>query len=165
MQTALVTGTSTGIGRETALYFARQGYRVFAGARNPDNVERHSAIVPKQLDVDHDESVQACVREVLSEAGGIDVLVNNAGVGLGSAVELAPLDRVRAMFETNFYGAVRMMQAVLPSLRGRRSGTVVNVTSVMGHLTLGCNVFYGAPKFPLQALKMSLAHKQLPFGT
>jgi NAD(P)-dependent dehydrogenase (short-subunit alcohol dehydrogenase family) len=164
MQTALVTGTSTGIGRETALHFARQGYRVFAGARNPDKVERHPGIVPKQLDVDHDGSVQACVREVLSEAGRIDVLVNNAGVGLGSAVELAPLDRVRAMFETNFYGAVRMMQAVLPSMRERRSGTVVNVTSVMGHLTLGCHGFYAAAKFALAAVSESLAIEAQPFG-
>jgi len=164
MQTALVTGTSTGIGRETALHLARQGYRVFAGARNPDNVEPHPGIVPKQLDVDHDGSVQACVREVLSEAGGIDVLVNNAGVGLGSAVELAPLDRVRAMFETNFYGAVRMMQAVLPSMRERRSGTVVNVTSVMGHLTLGCHGFYAATKFALAAVSESLAIEAQPFG-
>jgi len=164
MQTALVTGTSTGIGRETALHLARQGYRVFAGARNPDNVEPHPGIVPKQLDVDHDASVQACVREVLSEAGGIDVLVNNAGVGLGSAVELAPLDRVRAMFETNFYGAVRMMQAVLPSMRERRSGTVVNVTSVMGHLTLGCHGFYAATKFALAAVSESLAIEAQPFG-
>ena len=164
MQTALVTGTSTGIGRETALHFARQGYRVFAGARNPNTVERHPGIVPKQLDVDVDASVQACVAEVLSEARAIDVLVNNAGVGLASAVELAPLDRVRAMFETNFYGAVRMMQAVLPSMRERRSGTVVNVTSVLGHLTLGCHGFYAATKFALAAVSESLAIEAQPFG-
>jgi NAD(P)-dependent dehydrogenase (short-subunit alcohol dehydrogenase family) len=121
MKTALVTGTSTGIGRETALHFARQGYRVVAGARDPNKVEQHSAIVPKRLDVDSDESVRACVNEVLSEVGVIDVLVNNAGVGFACAMEMAPLDRVRAMFETNFYGAVRMMQAVLPAMRERRN--------------------------------------------
>jgi NAD(P)-dependent dehydrogenase (short-subunit alcohol dehydrogenase family) len=164
MKTALVTGTSTGIGRETAHHFARQGYRVFAGARNPDAVERHANIVPKRLDVDHDGSVRACVGEVLSEAGSIDVLVNNAGVGFGSALELASLDRVRALFETNFYGAVRMMQAVLPSMRERRSGTVVNVTSVMGRITLGCHGFYAATKFALAAVSESLAIEAQPFG-
>ena len=164
MKTALVTGTSTGIGRETALHFAQQGYRVFAGARNPDTVERYAGIVPKRLDVDHDDSVQACVAEVLAETDCIDVLVNNAGVGFGSALEFAPLDRVRAMFETNFFGAVRMMQALLPSMRERRSGMIVNVTSMMGHLTLGCHGFYAATKFALAAVSESLAIEAQPFG-
>src|ERR1700690_3498848 len=113
MPTALATGASTGIGLATAQYFARQGYRVFAGARKPEMVERETNIAPVKLDVDQDESVRACVAEVLQEAGAIDVLVNNAGVALAGAVEMVPLERVRGMFETNFYGAVRVMQAVL----------------------------------------------------
>src|ERR1039458_5286517 len=88
MLTALVTGTSTGIGLETALYFADRGYRVFAGARKPEVIEHRPNIVPVKLDVDQDESVHACVAEVLKEAGAIDVLVNNAGVGLAGAVEM-----------------------------------------------------------------------------
>jgi NAD(P)-dependent dehydrogenase (short-subunit alcohol dehydrogenase family) len=164
MPTALVTGTSTGIGMETALYFAGQGYRVFAGARKPEVVVHRPNIVPVKLDVDQDESVRACVAEVLKEADSIDVLVNNAGVGLAGAVEMVPLRRVREMFETNFFGAVRMMQAVLPSMRERRSGTVVNVTSVMGHVTLGCHGFYSATKFALAAVSESLAIEMKPFG-
>jgi NAD(P)-dependent dehydrogenase (short-subunit alcohol dehydrogenase family) len=85
-------------------------------------------------------------------------------VGFASALELAPLDRIRSMFETNFYGAVRLMQAVLPSMRERRSGTVVNVTSMMGHLTLGCHGFYSATKFALAAVSESLAMEVRPFG-
>jgi len=164
MPTALVTGTSTGIGLETALYFARQGYRVFAGARKPEVMERQQNLVLVKLDVDQDESVRACVAEVLTDGGAIDVLVNNAGVGLAGAVEMVPLDRVRGMFETNFYGAVRMMQAVLPSMRERRSGAVVNVTSVMGHVTLGCHGFYAATKFALAAVSETLAIEMKPFG-
>jgi NAD(P)-dependent dehydrogenase (short-subunit alcohol dehydrogenase family) len=164
MQTALVTGTSTGIGLETALHFARQGYRVFAGARKPEVVERHENIVPVKLDVDQDESVRSCVAVVLQQAGAIDVLVNNAGIGIAGSVEMVPLDRVRGMFETNFYGAVRMMQAVLPSMRERRSGTVVNVTSIMGHMTLGGHGFYAATKFALAALSETLAIEAKPFG-
>ena len=164
MPTALVTGTSTGIGLETALYFARQGYRVFAGARKPEVVERHPNIVPIKLDVDQDESVRECVAEVLKEAGEVDVLVNNAGVGIAGAVEMVPLERVRGLFETNFYGAVRMMQAVLPSMRERRSGTVVNVTSMMGRVTLGCHGFYAATKFALAAVSETLAMEMRPFG-
>ena len=164
MPTAVITGTSSGIGRETATHFARNGYRVFAGARDPDAVEKHPNIVPVRLDVDQDDSVRDAVEWVRREAGEIDVLVNNAGVGLAGAVEYVPLERVRGVFETNFYGAVRMMQAVLPAMRKRRSGTIVNVTSIMGHLTLGCHAFYAASKFALAAVSESLAVEVRPFG-
>jgi NAD(P)-dependent dehydrogenase (short-subunit alcohol dehydrogenase family) len=164
MPTALITGTSTGIGRETALHFARQGYRVFAGARNPAAVEAHPNITAVKLDVDQDESVREAVESVRRQAEAIDVLVNNAGVGFAGAVEYMPLQRVKEVFETNFYGAVRMMQAVLPSMRERRSGTIVNVTSIMGHVTLGCHGFYAATKFALAAVSESLAVEVAPFG-
>ncbi len=164
MPTALITGTSTGIGRETALHFARQGYRVFAGARNPAAVEAHPNITAVKLDVDRDESVKEAVESVRRQAEAIDVLVNNAGVGFAGAVEYVPLEKVKAVFETNFYGAVRMMQAVLPSMRERRSGAIVNVTSIMGHLTLGCHGFYAATKFALAAVSESLAVEVAPFG-
>jgi NAD(P)-dependent dehydrogenase (short-subunit alcohol dehydrogenase family) len=127
-------------------------------------VERHPNLLPVKLDVDQDESVRGCVAEVLQKAGAIDVLVNNAGVGLAGSVEMVPLTRVRRMFETNFYGAVRMMQAVLPSMRERRSGTVVNVTSMMGRVTLGCHGFYSATKFALAVVSESLAIEMKPFG-
>jgi NAD(P)-dependent dehydrogenase (short-subunit alcohol dehydrogenase family) len=164
MPTALVTGTSTGIGLETALYFARNGYRVFAGARKPETVEQHPNIIPVKLDVDQDASVRECVDPVLREAGAIDVLVNNAGVGIAGAIELVPLDRARAMFETNFWGAVRMMQALLPSMRARRSGTIINVTSLMGHITLPCHGFYAATKYALAAVSETLAIEANPLG-
>ena len=164
MPTALITGTSTGIGRETALHFARQGYRVFAGARNPAAIEEHPNIIAVKLDVDQDESVREAVGRVQREAGAIDVLVNNAGVGFAGAVEYVPLEKIRAGFETNFYGAVRMMQAVLPAMRERRSGTIVNVASIMGRLTLGCHAFYAATKFALAAVSEALAIEIRPFG-
>ena len=164
MPTALVTGTSTGIGLETALYFARNGYRVFAGARKPETVEHHPNVVPVKLDVDQDASVRQCVDGVRREAGAIDVLVNNAGVGIAGAIEMVPLDRARAMFETNFWGAVRMMQALLPSMRARRSGTIVNVTSLMGHVTLACHGFYAATKYALAAVSETLAIEAKPLG-
>jgi len=164
MPTALITGTSTGIGLETALHFANQGYRVFAGARKPESVKAHPNIVPVQVDVDQGASVHACVAEVLKNAAAIDVLVNNAGIGIGGAIELVPLEKVRALFETNFFGAVRMMQAVLPSMRSRRSGTIVNVSSIMGHTNLGCHGFYAATKHALAAASEALAIEAKPFG-
>ncbi|MGA9642438.1 MAG: SDR family NAD(P)-dependent oxidoreductase [Terriglobales bacterium] len=163
MPTALITGTSTGIGLETALHFARNGYRVFAGARKPEVVERHPNIVPVKLDVDQDASVRDCVAEVLRESP-IDVLINNAGIGIAGAIELLPFETVRALFETNFFGAVRMMQAVLPSMRARRGGTIVNVTSMMDRITLPCHGFYAASKFALAAASEALAIEALPFG-
>jgi len=103
MLTALVTGTSTGIGLETAFYFADRGYRVFAGARKPEPIENRPNILPVKLDVDQDESVRACVAEGLKQAGAIDVLVNNDGVGLGGAVEMVRLERVRRRIETKIF--------------------------------------------------------------
>jgi NAD(P)-dependent dehydrogenase (short-subunit alcohol dehydrogenase family) len=164
MPTALITGTSTGIGLETALYFARNGYRVYAAARKPEAIEQHPNIVPLKLDVNEDASFATCVAHVLSAAGAIDVLVNNAGIGQAGAIELVPLEKARAMFETNFWGAVRMMQAVLPSMRERRSGTIVNVTSLMGHITLGGHGFYAATKYALSAVSETLAIEGKPLG-
>jgi NAD(P)-dependent dehydrogenase (short-subunit alcohol dehydrogenase family) len=164
MPNALVTGSSTGIGLETALHFARNGYRVYAAARKPEVVQQHPNIVPVKLDVDQDASVRQCVDQVLRDAGAIDVLVNNAGIGVAGAIELVPIERARAMFETNFWGAVRMMQAVLPSMRARRSGAIVNVTSLMGHVTLGGHGFYAATKFALAAVSETLAIEAKPLG-
>lgn len=164
MPTALVTGTSTGIGLETALYFARNGYRVYAAARKPEVVEKHPNIIPVQLDVNDDASVTACIAHVLREAGSVDVLVNNAGIGIGGAIELIPIEKARAMFETNFWGAVRMMQAILPSMRERRTGTIANVTSLMGHITLGCHGFYAATKHALSVVSETLAIEAKPLG-
>ena len=159
----MITGSSTGIGLETALHFAQQGYRVFAAARKPEMVPPDPNVVPVALDVDSDDSVRECVARVLDECA-IDVLVNNAGIGHAGAVEMIPLEHVRRMFETNFFGAVRMMQAVLPSMRARRSGTVVNVTSILGHMTLGCHGFYAATKHALAAVSEALAMEIKPFG-
>jgi NAD(P)-dependent dehydrogenase (short-subunit alcohol dehydrogenase family) len=167
MAVALITGTSTGIGLETALVFARRGYHVFAGARHPTNSEgllraseERLPITPIVLDVDNDESV----REAVEKAGPVDVLVNNAGIGSAAPVEHMPMQEIRALFETNFFGAVRMMQAVLPSMRERRSGTVVNVASIMGRITLPCHGYYAATKFALEAVSESLAMEMQPFG-
>jgi NAD(P)-dependent dehydrogenase (short-subunit alcohol dehydrogenase family) len=117
-------------------------------------------ITPIVLDVDSDDSV----REAVEKTGPVDVLVNNAGIGSAAPVEHMPMQEIRALFETNFFGAVRMMQAVLPSMRERRSGTVVNVTSIMGRITLPCHAYYAATKFALGAVSESLAMEMQPFG-
>jgi NAD(P)-dependent dehydrogenase (short-subunit alcohol dehydrogenase family) len=168
MKVALITGCSTGIGLETALHLADHGYRVFASARNPDASEglrnAKAKLETVQLDVDDDGSVRRAVRETLDRAGAIDVLVNNAGVGGGGPIEVTPLERARQTFETNYFGAIRMIQAVLPGRRERRSGVIVNVTSVAGRVVLAAHSHYAASKFALEAASESLAQEVAPYG-
>jgi NAD(P)-dependent dehydrogenase (short-subunit alcohol dehydrogenase family) len=168
MKVALITGSSTGIGLETALHLAEHGYRVFATARNPDASEglRNAAgrLDTVRLDVDDDASVQRAVAETLERAGRIDVLVNNAGIGGGGPIELTPLDKAKQTFETNYFGAIRMIQAVVPGMRERRSGAIVNVTSVAGRVVLAAHSHYAASKFALEAASESLAQELAPYG-
>ena len=159
----LITGCSTGIGLATALHFARKGHRVIAGARRPDEAaDLHGVegITPARLDVDNDDSV----RNAVAAAGPVDVLVNNAGIGGGGPVELAKLDRAKRTFETNYFGAVRMIQAVLPGMRARGLGAIVNVTSMAGRVVLPAHSHYCASKFALDALSEGLAAEVRPLG-
>jgi NAD(P)-dependent dehydrogenase (short-subunit alcohol dehydrogenase family) len=156
----LVTGTSTGIGLATALHFARNGHEVFGGMRNPAALPDDVPFRKVRLDVTSDESVGDAVRT----AGPVDVLVNNAGIGGGGAVELAPLEHAKAVFETNYFGAVRMIRAVLPAMRERGSGTIVNVTSVAGRTVGPTHSHYAASKYALEALSEGLALEVAVFG-
>lgn len=167
MRTALITGTSTGIGLETAITFARNGYRVVAGLRNPSNaplltkaIDDGLPITPVQLDVDKDDSVQAAVAGL----GAVDVVVNNAGYGFGGAIESVTLEASKAIFETNYFGAIRMIRAVAPGMRERRSGAIINVTSVAGRVTWGCHGHYCATKHALEAVTQALAVEMAPYG-
>jgi NAD(P)-dependent dehydrogenase (short-subunit alcohol dehydrogenase family) len=138
----LITGCSSGLGLSAALEFARRGDRVFASMRNVakagalrDATEADGLTVEViELDVTDDASVQRAVDHVLASAGRIDVLVNNAGISHYGTIELMPWEWLRETMETNFYGPVRMIRAVLPAMRARRSGSIVNVSSVSGRI-------------------------------
>jgi len=167
----LVTGSSTGIGLSTALHFARLGHRVFASARAPEasaglqqGLAEGLPLHTVRLDVDQDDSVAAAVAEVICQAGHIDVLVNNAGIGGAGPVELSSIGRAKRTFETNYFGAVRMIRAVLPGMRERRSGAVINVTSIAGRVALAGHSHYAASKFALEGLSEILAQEVRPFG-
>jgi NAD(P)-dependent dehydrogenase (short-subunit alcohol dehydrogenase family) len=170
MPVALVTGSSSGIGLATAVHFARHGYEVYAGVRGaaPEltrAIEAEAlAIRPVPLDVDHDASVERGVGEVMGQAGRIDVLVNNAGIGGGGALEDVPVDFARAMFETNYFGAIRMIRAVLPGMRARRTGAIVNVSSVAGVVAIAGHGHYSAVKHALEAASEVLAQEVHGFG-
>ena len=173
MSIALITGCSSGFGLEAALEFARRGHTPIATMRNLDKAgslrERAEAegltLDLQTLDVTDDESVAACIADVLDRHGRLDVLVNNAGIGAHGAVETIPMEDFRALIETNFWGPVRMIRAVLPHLRSQRSGAIVNVGSIAGVVPgTPYNGPYGSSKHALGALSESVQNEVEPFG-
>jgi NAD(P)-dependent dehydrogenase (short-subunit alcohol dehydrogenase family) len=157
---AIITGCSTGIGRATAIELTARGYDVVATARRRETLDDLKVAETLALDVDDDASVASA----LAAVGPIDVLVNNAGFGLEGAIETVPLDEVRRMFDTNFLGAARMIQAFVPGMRERGSGAVVNVSSVAGIAAGPLGGYYSASKFALEALSESLHLEVGHFG-
>ncbi len=172
MTTVLVTGCSTGIGFATALAFGRAGHAVAAAMRNPSRAPELANIAAReslpitvfQMDVDSDASVSAAVSRIEHELGPIHVLVNNAGIERMGAVEELPLADFRAVMETNFFGVIRCIQAVLPGMRELRKGCIINVASVAGHVAVSPMASYTASKYALEALSECLAQEVKPHG-
>jgi NAD(P)-dependent dehydrogenase (short-subunit alcohol dehydrogenase family) len=160
MSRALVTGCSTGIGRATAIELTKRGFEVVATARRPQTIDDLDVAATLALDVDSDKSVATAV----AAAGPIDVLVNNAGFGVIGPVESVPLADIRRMFETNVFGVIRMIQAVLPQMRERGSGTIVNVTSLAGRVAPPFDGFYSATKFGIEGLSEALHYEVGHYG-
>ncbi|HEY2703551.1 MAG TPA: SDR family NAD(P)-dependent oxidoreductase, partial [Candidatus Dormibacteraeota bacterium] len=154
----LVTGCSSGIGHATAARLAGRGWTVYATARRPETLAGLAAVGCRTLalDVTDEASMSAAVATVEREAGGVGALVNNAGYSQGGAIEELPLDELRRQFETNVFGLVRMAQLVLPGMRARRSGRIVNVGSMGGRLTFPGGGAYHATKYAVEALSDAL---------
>ncbi|MEO7271167.1 MAG: SDR family oxidoreductase [Vicinamibacterales bacterium] len=172
MANVLITGTSSGIGLATALAFARSGHTVAAMMRNPDRAPDLQAaaagerlpITVLRMDVDDDASVRDGIAAAVAALGPIEVLVNNAGIERSGSVEELPLAEFRAVMETNFFGVIRVIQAVLPSMRARRAGCIVNISSISGRFAASPLAPYNASKFALEALSECLAQEVKPFG-
>jgi len=165
----IVTGCSTGFGREIATAALAREHRVAVTARNPDTVRDIVGGAPKRaialpLDVTRREQIAAAVEETERAFGRVDVLVNNAGYGYMAAVEEGEDEQVRRLFDTNFFGAVDMIKAVLPGMRARRRGHIVNISSMTGLVANPPNVYYSSSKFALEALTEGLAKEVAPFG-
>jgi len=160
---AIVTGVSSGIGRATAEGLAAAGYRVFGSVR-ADVTKPPSGVEAIRLDVRNGASIDAAVAQVLERAGRIDVLVNNAGGTLVGALEETSVDDAKLLFDTNFFGAFRMTQAVLPTMRKQGSGRIAFVSSVVGFLPAPFMGFYAASKHALEALAESLDHETRTLG-
>jgi NAD(P)-dependent dehydrogenase (short-subunit alcohol dehydrogenase family) len=160
----LVTGVSSGIGRAVADAFAAKGLEVFGTSRNPLNTEPIAGVELIQLDVTDDESVAAAVSTVVQRAGRIDILVNNAGAGVFGAAEESSTAQAQQLFDTNFFGLVRLTREVLPYLRAQRSGRIINIGSVLGFLPSPYGSLYAASKHAVEGYSESLDHETREFG-
>ena len=170
---AIVTGSSTGIGYETSLALARDGFLTYATMRNVNKAENIKSIATKeslplhvkQLDVTDDISVKNAVQAISSETGGrVDALINNAGYGLNGAFEDLSMDEIKAQYETNFFGLIRVTQALLPTMRRQKSGTIVNISSGAGRFGFPGGSAYVSTKFAIEGLSESMSYELEPFG-
>lgn len=160
---ALITGASAGIGRATALALVAAGYRVFGTSRKAVN-DAPRGVTMLVADVIDDASVQRMVADVMAEVGRIDLLVNNAGIGITGAAEESSLPQVRALYETNVFGVIRVTNAVLPILRAQGSGRILNLSSGLGIIPAPFNAHYAATKHALEGYSESLDHELRGFG-
>lgn len=158
-KTILVTGASSGIGAAIVARLSKDGHRVVGTSRDGSK-----GIEMLTLDVTSDASVQACVQQFLEREGRIDVLINNAGYLQSGAVEEVPIEQAHAQFETNYFGVVRMIRAVLPAMRSQRSGLIAATSSLAGLVPLPFWSHYNASKFAVEALMETLRHELRPFG-
>ena len=168
---AIVTGASSGIGFQTSLLLARNGLYTYATMRNLDRSRQLVDIVKKEnlpievlpLDVTNEISVRDTIDRIIRESTKIDVLVNNAGYGLIGALDI-PMEEIKSHFETNLFGAIRLMQVVLPIMREQRSGTIVNISSMGGRIAFPLSSTYSGTKFALEGITESLSYEVEQFG-
>jgi len=169
---AIVTGTSSGIGYETALALAKEGYFTYATMRNTTKSGKIKEIAQKEnlkinileMDVDDENSVKTAITQILDEKQRIDVLINNAGWGLWGCVEDVSVNEFKEQFETNFFSIIRLIQEVAPTMRKQCAGTIVNVSSVVGRIGFPASPAYISSKFALEGLSESLRFELAPFG-
>jgi len=169
---AVVTGTSSGIGFETALALAREGYYTYATMRNTAKGDKLKELSSKEslkidvleLDVDNENSAKTAIKHILDQKQRIDVLVNNAGWALWGCVEDVSVDEFKTQFETNFFSIIRLIQEVGPTMRNQGSGTIVNISSVVGRIGFPASPAYISSKFALEGLSESLRFEFAPFG-
>lgn len=159
----LITGGSSGIGKSIGNFLHEKGYTVYGTSRNPDNV-KDSVFPLVKLDVRDAESIASAVQEVVTKSGGIDVLINNAGVGITGPLEEIPADEIKNNFDTNVFGPIAVMKAVLPYMRDQKSGLIINVTSIAGYMGLPYRSVYSASKGALELITEALRMEVKNFG-
>ncbi len=169
---AVVTGSSSGIGREISLMLARNGFTTYATMRNLAKTHELKTIADKEklplkiehLDVTDDNSVGIAIKTIFDESNRIDILVNNAGYGLTGALEDLDVNEIKSQYETNVFGLVRTIQSVLPIMRKQKSGTIVNISSGLGRFGIAAISAYASSKFAVEGLSESMSYELEPFG-
>lgn len=165
-KTILITGASSGIGKATVLYFAERGWNVVATMRKPDDGAQLAAdnVLVTRLDVVDDASIQSAVDAAHDRFGGIDALLNNAGYGAYGALEATPMHVTRRQFDVNLFGLIAVTQAVLKGMRARKSGVIVNVSSVGGRMCYPFGALYHGSKWAVEGLSEALHYELIPLG-
>lgn len=159
----LITGASSGIGKSIGEFLHEKGFVVFGTSRNPKNIQ-NSVFPLLQLDVRNASSIHAAVAEVIKLAGRIDVVINNAGVGITGPLEEIPMEEIKNHFETNFFGPIEVMKAALPQMRAQKSGLIINITSIAGYMGLPYRSIYSASKGALELITEALRMEVKSFG-
>jgi short-subunit dehydrogenase len=169
---AVVTGSSTGIGFETSLLLARNGFYTYATMRDTFKSDKIEKIAYKEnlplevlsMDVDNDDSVRNAIQKIIDKKKKIDILVNNAGYGLFGALEDISIEEIKKQFETNLFGAIRTIKEVLPTMREQKNGILINVTSIAGIVGVPAECIYVSTKFALEGLSESISYELQPYG-
>jgi NAD(P)-dependent dehydrogenase (short-subunit alcohol dehydrogenase family) len=167
MQTILITGASSGIGKATALRFQSEGWNVIATMRDPAagaDLTAQGNVLVTRLDVTDADSIASAVAEGVARFGRIDVLLNNAGYGAYGPLEAFSTDRIRRQFDTNVIGLLEVTRAILPHMRANRAGTIVNISSIGGQITFPLGTLYHGTKFAVEGLTEALHYELEPFG-
>jgi short-subunit dehydrogenase len=171
-KTVLVTGCSSGIGYATCLVFARNNFATYGSVRDLSKAGRIQEITNKEklplkiirLDVNEDESIRIAIQKIISDSGGIDILINNAGYGMFGPIEEISIKEIKEQFETNFFGTIRLIKAIVPIMRKQRNGTIVNISSMVGRFGVPLNAAYVSSKFALEGLSESISFELEEFG-
>ncbi len=166
-KTVLITGASSGIGKATAEYFQEQGWNVIATMRSPEKeteLMKLDNVLVTRLDVLEEDSIRSAITEGVEKFGAIDVLVNNAGYGAYGPLETFPMEKVRRQFDTNVIGLLAVTKAVLPHMRARKAGTIVNISSIGGKMTFPLGSLYHGTKFAVEGLSEALHYELEPLG-
>jgi len=159
----LITGGSSGIGKSVGEFLHKKGFKVYGTSRNPENI-KNSAFPLVALDVRNVDSIQNAISEIIENEGKIDILINNAGVGITGPLEEIPSSEIKNNFETNFFGPIEMMKAVLPHMRSQKSGLIINITSIAAYMGLPYRSIYSASKGALELITEALRMEVKDFG-
>ena len=166
-KTIVITGASSGIGKATAKYFQEKGWNVVATMRNTADGEELAGldhVLVSKLDVTDEETIQSTVNQAMKKFGSIDVLVNNAGYGAGGPLEATSMDKIKRQFDVNVFGLLATTQAVLPIMRKQKSGTIVNISSIGGRVTMPLFSLYHGTKWAVEGITESLQYELEPAG-